>query len=188
MPRYNFDARRLVQQNSRFYIYFDSLKFDSNHVINDYLIVKPKTCNDNQIAGVCILPYIEEYFCLMKSWRHQFNSEVWQAPAGFIEPNESPIQCAKRELLEETGLVCSISDIIPLGIYIPDAGLIEGKIALYLALRCFRANSHPQDEIGTGPLYFLSRSSLIALLQSASNISGSTSLAAFRALQFLNIL
>lgn len=39
----------------------------------------------------------------------------WSLPAGFMEYNESPRQCAERELTEETGLVARATDV--LGVY-----------------------------------------------------------------------
>ena len=34
-----------------------------------------------------------------------FGAGKWNAPGGKIEPNEKPLEAAKREVLEETGLV-----------------------------------------------------------------------------------
>lgn len=124
----------------------------------------------------------------MKVWRHQFDSEIWQAPAGFVEPGESSIESAHRELLEETGLECKYQDIISLGSYIPDAGLIEGKVALYLASRCNPTSHLREHEIGTGNLNYFSPSALLKLLVEATNIGGSTCIAAYRSLNVLNLL
>ena len=185
MVKYRSVKRKIVDQNSRFFIYYDSLECQDGIHIEDYLVIKPKITHENQIVGVCILPFLDNSFCLMRSWRHQFNSDVWQAPAGFVEPGESSLESARRELIEETGLECDFKDIIPLGSYIPDAGLIEGKIALYLAQRCIRSSQSCDMEIGTGQLHFFNPTSLSMLLNESTDIGGSTCMAAFRSLSFL---
>lgn len=42
--------------------------------------------------------------CLLKQWRHAVNQFVWEFPAGCIEENEHPLNAAKRELEEESGV------------------------------------------------------------------------------------
>lgn len=54
--------------------------------------------------------------------RHKFG-ETWELPGGHIEPGETAIEAAKRELYEETG--AAEADIIPIGIYkLYDYGLL----------------------------------------------------------------
>ena len=188
MAKYKFHGRRVVGQNSRFYICFDSIECSDGTILKDYLTIKPKVSQDNDVVGVCILPCIGNEFVLMKGWRHQFDSEVWQAPAGFVEEGETSIQSARRELLEETGLSCDISDIIPLGSYIPDAGLIQGKVALFLAQRCSRTNQSLDQEVGTGQLHLLSSSRLYDLIASSPDIGGSTCMVCLRSLRMLRLI
>ncbi len=40
---------------------------------------------------------------MVKQYRHPAGQELWEIPAGKIETGESPLQCAQRELEEETG-------------------------------------------------------------------------------------
>ena len=85
------------------------------------------------VAGVCILPELDGKIGLMKGYRHQLGREVWQAPAGFVEENEAPVETALRELKEETTLTSAPDKVVPLGMYCPDPGLIEGRVALFYA-------------------------------------------------------
>ncbi|WP_347490939.1 NUDIX hydrolase [Desulfoscipio sp. XC116] len=40
---------------------------------------------------------------MVKQYRHPVGKELWEIPAGKIEADEHPLQCAQRELEEETG-------------------------------------------------------------------------------------
>ena len=84
----------MIDQNSRFFICYDSIECADGAILKDYLTIKPKVSYETDIVGVCILPRIGNEFVLMKGWRHQFNSEIWQAPAGFVEEGETSIQSA----------------------------------------------------------------------------------------------
>lgn len=54
--------------------------------------------------------------------RHKFG-ETWELPGGHIEPGETALEAAHRELYEETGAVDA--DITPVGIYkLFDYGLL----------------------------------------------------------------
>lgn len=44
-----------------------------------------------------------EQIVLVRQYRHAVKSEDYELPAGAIEVGETPIEAAKRELLEETG-------------------------------------------------------------------------------------
>lgn len=68
-----------------------------------------KTCDDlkkKQADAVTIIAFSEdgEKILLQKEFRLTINDYVWSFPAGLIDENESPIDSAKRELKEETGL------------------------------------------------------------------------------------
>jgi len=40
---------------------------------------------------------------LIKQYRHGAGKVIWEFPAGVVDAHESPLQAAKRELLEESG-------------------------------------------------------------------------------------
>ncbi len=42
---------------------------------------------------------------LQKTYRYPIRKRIWEIPAGYMDPNEEPIEAARRELKEETGLV-----------------------------------------------------------------------------------
>ena len=55
-------------------------------------------------GGVCILPVDENGNCTMvRQFRYPFGRVMLEAPAGKLEYGEDPLDCAVRELSEETG-------------------------------------------------------------------------------------
>lgn len=188
IEKYLFINRVKVNANSKFYVYFDHLVDFNKREVKDFLTVKPRISKENKIVGISVLPYFKNKFCLMKGWRHQFNEFIYQAPAGFVEENENAAETALRELNEETSLSCELKDLISLGTYIPDAGLIEGRVALFLALKCKLLDKNLDKEFGTGELVFYTKKELTNLIQNSSNIGGSSLITAFRALKKISSL
>jgi ADP-ribose pyrophosphatase len=41
---------------------------------------------------------------LIRQFRHAADGVIWEIPAGRLDPGETPEQCARRELVEETGM------------------------------------------------------------------------------------
>ncbi|MEH0165520.1 NUDIX hydrolase [Roseateles microcysteis] len=55
-------------------------------------------------GAVMIVPILDKGQLLMeRQFRHPMGRVMLEFPAGKLDPNESPLACAKRELLEETG-------------------------------------------------------------------------------------
>ena len=54
--------------------------------------------------AVVILPLLDrDTVVLIRNERPAVGKTLWELPAGTLEPDEDPAQCAARELLEETG-------------------------------------------------------------------------------------
>jgi ADP-ribose pyrophosphatase len=68
---------------------------------------------------------------LIKQYRYATGEMLWEIPAGRLEPNEAPIDCARRELLEETG--CRCESIRPLTWMWTTPGFTNEKIHLFIA-------------------------------------------------------
>lgn len=55
-------------------------------------------------GAVVVLPILDERrIVLIRNYRYTVEQELWELPAGTIEPGEEPIDTARRELAEETG-------------------------------------------------------------------------------------
>ncbi len=68
---------------------------------------------------------------LVRQFRTAAQSELWEIPAGTLEPNEKPLECARRELQEETGF--SAQDWKELLTFYTAPGFCTEKMQLFLA-------------------------------------------------------
>jgi len=68
---------------------------------------------------------------LVRQMREAAGEELWEIPAGKLEPGESPQEAARRELFEETGL--RAKRLVPLGAIYPTPGYSNELIHLFLA-------------------------------------------------------
>ncbi|MFI5322562.1 MAG: NUDIX hydrolase [Thermodesulfobacteriota bacterium] len=68
---------------------------------------------------------------LIKQYRHGIGAETVEIPGGVIDPGETPLEAAKRELLEETGYVSDNWSLI--GEVIPNPAIQNNKCYTFLA-------------------------------------------------------
>ncbi len=69
--------------------------------------------------------------CLLKQWRHAVQETIWELPAGCLEPGESPLKTAQRELEEEAGITAGQWQ--DMGTIIPSPGFSNERLYLYKA-------------------------------------------------------
>jgi 8-oxo-dGTP pyrophosphatase MutT (NUDIX family) len=63
---------------------------------------------------------------IVQQFRPALEDFAWELPAGLVEPGEKPIDCARRELLEETGFSTRV--IHELGVASPCTGRLNNRI------------------------------------------------------------
>lgn len=67
---------------------------------------------------------------MLRQYRHAIRQEIWEIPAGTLEPGEDPETCARREVEEETGY--RASRWVRLGKIVPVPGYSDETITLFL--------------------------------------------------------
>lgn len=78
-----------------FKVYQDLVKLPNGLNLEYYRVEK--------VPAVVILPIIDDKIIFVKQYRYPIKSESLELPAGHMKQCEDPIECAKRELKEETG-------------------------------------------------------------------------------------
>jgi len=78
---------------------------------------------------------------LVRQWRHAWDISSWEVPAGTRDGDEDPLECARRELAEETGLVAG--RYTSLGV-VRGAAFLTGRAFLYLAEELTESSRSPE--------------------------------------------
>jgi 8-oxo-dGTP pyrophosphatase MutT (NUDIX family) len=81
---------------------------------------------------------------LIKQYRHAIREFIWEIPAGTLDAGESPLNCARRELVEETGY--SADEWHQLATITPLPGCSDERIHIFLASDLKPAEQHLDDD------------------------------------------
>jgi 8-oxo-dGTP pyrophosphatase MutT (NUDIX family) len=73
----------------------------------------------------------QQQVCLLRQYRYVAEGWIWELPAGKLEPNEPPLETAKRELIEEAGF--SASHWESLGAVFSSPGVFSEVLHLFYA-------------------------------------------------------
>jgi len=124
-----------------------------------------------------ILPFLSDpkgpdpQILLIKQYRYAAEDFLYEVPAGRLDPHESPLDCARRELLEETG--CTAAQIEPLYTFYTTPGFIDERIHGFMATGLTRGESSREaDEFMT--LETVTLSHALELIQKGEIRDGKT--------------
>jgi ADP-ribose pyrophosphatase len=84
-----------------------------------------------------VLPFLDDpaepdpRALLIRQFRHAADGDIWEIPAGRLDSGEAPVDCARRELAEETGYVAS--KLEPLISVFTTPGFTDEVIHLFVA-------------------------------------------------------
>jgi len=98
-------------------------------------------------GAVLIAPFLHpDRIILLKQFRPVVNAYLYELPAGTIDKGETPLVCARREVIEETGF--SAAKFKLLGKIYPVPGYSTEKISIYKAQELTRkVKAGDPDEI-----------------------------------------
>jgi ADP-ribose pyrophosphatase len=71
---------------------------------------------------------------LIDQWRHGSESVTIEVPGGMIDPGETPLLAAQRELLEETGFASD--EWLQIGVVLPNPAIQSNRCTTFLARNC----------------------------------------------------
>ena len=86
----------------------------------------------------------KERILLVKQFRLPAEADLWELPAGRLDPGETPLDAAKRELREETGYQAKTwTELVS---YWPSPGYVGEKMNLFLAEDLDAGEQQPMDD------------------------------------------
>ncbi len=106
-------------------------------------------------GAVVILPILEDDTVLMiRNYRYTVGEYLLELPAGTLEPKEDPINCAGRELLEETGYLAG--KLTHLSSFYASPGILTEKMHIYVATRLTQQTTHLDEgeQVELSPMKF----------------------------------
>ncbi len=97
-------------------------------------------------GGVCVAALDDDNnILLVRQFRYPYFEEILEIPAGKRNsPDEDPLECGRRELLEETGAMAE--SISFLGQLYPTPGYCEEIIWMYFATGLTFGDARPDDD------------------------------------------
>jgi ADP-ribose pyrophosphatase len=111
---------------------------------------------------------------LIKQFRHAAESFIYEIPAGKLDGKEPPIDCAHRELREETG--CTASGMEHVYTFYTTPGFTDEKIHVFMATGLVRGEvAHEKDEFMTVETVTLSQA--LELVKKGDLVDAKTALA-----------
>jgi 8-oxo-dGTP pyrophosphatase MutT (NUDIX family) len=100
---------------------------------HDWVTVIPELPGDKELS-----------FLMVRQYRHGSGTLSCEFPAGVVDPGESSLDAAHRELREETGYTAS--EMIPIGEINPNPAFMDNKSTTFLARGLKRTHELDLDE------------------------------------------
>ena len=98
----------------------------------------------NHPGAVIIAPFLNKNtVVMMRQFRPALKKYIYELPAGTLDPHESIVTCAHRELLEETGLLTK--KLTKLGAIYPVPGYSTEIIYIYKAEQLTLTQAQPEE-------------------------------------------
>ena len=98
-----------------------------------------------EAAAVVAFPD-SKHILMVRQWRYAIGRETLEIPAGKVDPGENLEDCARRELLEETGF--NAAQLVTLFRYYPAIGYSNEVIEIFAASNLEKLSSSlDEDEI-----------------------------------------
>jgi ADP-ribose pyrophosphatase len=95
-------------------------------------------------GAVIIAPFLDkDTVVMMRQFRPALKKYIYELPAGTLDPNESIAVCARRELLEETGL--KAGKLKKLGAIYPVPGYSTEVIHIFKAEQLTLTQAQPEE-------------------------------------------
>jgi ADP-ribose pyrophosphatase len=136
------DSEEVVLTTSRFFIVRHRLTTTDGATVIRETVQHPG-------AAVVVPLFDDGRVCLVKNYRVAVKRTLIELPAGTLDPGETPIAAATRELAEETGYSAALLE--PLAELVMSPGILNERTHVFIAtgLSSGTASPEPGEEIET---------------------------------------
>jgi 8-oxo-dGTP pyrophosphatase MutT (NUDIX family) len=128
----------------------------------------------------------DERVVLVRQYKHGIGRMVLELPAGGIDEGESPVDCARRELAEETGHVGDEPELV--GTYLADPTNSNGSFHVYLIRNAEPRVAQAFDQTEDIRVEFTPLSEIRTLLRDGRIDAGSQIASIYATLDYLTLL
>ncbi len=128
-------------------------------------------------GAAAVVPFLSDpagedpQLLLIRQYRYAAGGYLWEIPAGRLDAGEAPIDCARRELREETG--CTATSMVPMTAFLTTPGFTDERIHIFMASGLTAGESEREaDEfiqVVSKPL-----SEVLAMIESGEIVDGKT--------------
>lgn len=146
MPTSAQQSSRRVYSGKIINLDIDTVRFPNGSIGELEMIRHP--------GAAAVVPFLSDprgddpQIMLLKQYRYAADGYLYEIPAGRLDPGEQPIDCARRELLEETG--CDAERIEFLCTFFTTPGFTDERIHAFMAVGLSSGESrHETDEFIT---------------------------------------
>ena len=174
-------SRKIILRHSKFLtVESHAIKLPDGQIIPDWpWLIIPS-------AAIVLAVTDDKKFLCFRQTKYAVEGTSLAPVGGMVEPNETPLDAAKRELLEEMGY--EASDWIDLGSYILDPNRGIATMYLFLALNAKQVAKPNSDDLEDQDLLFLSRNEMENALKTGEFKILAWSAVVAMALNYLNAL
>ena len=157
VPWQQISSRIVLELPPWMKIHEDTIRLPGGRVIDDYYRIET---SDYVIMAVCDA---DGRFLLERQYKHSVGSIILTSAGGGVDPGETPLAAAERELLEETGI--KAAHWTSAGKYLVDGTRGIGTAHFFIARELTQAAPPQQCDIETSASVFLTRNELTEALK-----------------------
>ena len=129
--------RRLIFKGRKISLFLAEERLPNGRTVQREVVEHP--------GAVVVLPILPDGRVLLENhYRFAVGGNLIEAVAGTLQPGEDPVECAKRELLEETGFVAE--EIVHLGDFYSSPGVMTELMRAFVAKGLRKAERRLEDD------------------------------------------